>query len=117
MTSRLYNILSATALVWVPAIGTLVFALGNVWSWNQTENVIGGIMAFDTFLGALLKLTGRKLSTGGAAYVGNLLINTGDPAKDIFSLDITAPLNDIPDMKEIRLKVEPTEGFPKDSRA
>lgn len=108
--ARAYNILRSAALIWIPALGTLIFTLGSVWDWSFTENLIGSIMAFDTFLGALLGFGARNISTGGAAYAGHLVVDTDDPGRDKYTLDIHTPLDQLPDMSEVRLKVVPLQG-------
>ena len=57
MSNRVYDILKWIALVVLPALGTLYFALAGIWNFPYGEQVVGTIMAIDTFLGALLGIS------------------------------------------------------------
>ena len=57
MTNKLYDILNYIALILLPAIATLYFALSNIWHLPYTEQVVGTITALDTFLGMILKMS------------------------------------------------------------
>jgi len=57
MTNKTYDILKWIALVVLPAIGTLYFALSSIWGLPYGEQIVGTITAIDTFLGALLGLS------------------------------------------------------------
>lgn len=54
MNNKVYDILKWIALVCLPAIGTLYFALAGIWGFPYAEEVVGTITAIDTFLGVLL---------------------------------------------------------------
>lgn len=56
-TNKTYDVLKYIAQVVLPAIGTLYFALANIWGFPYGEEVVGTITAIDTFLGALLMLS------------------------------------------------------------
>lgn len=57
MSNKAYDILKWIALVVLPAIGTLYFALSGIWGFPYGEQIVGTITAIDTFLGALLGLS------------------------------------------------------------
>lgn len=57
MSNKLYDILKYIALIVLPAIGTLYFALSGIWGLPYGEQILGTITAIDTFLGALLKIS------------------------------------------------------------
>ena len=54
MNDKVYDALKWIALVCLPAIGTLYFALAGIWGFPYAEEVVGTITAIDTFLGVLL---------------------------------------------------------------
>lgn len=56
-TDKTYDILKWIAMILLPAIGTLYFALAGIWDLPYGEEVIGTITAVDTFLGALLGIS------------------------------------------------------------
>ena len=57
MSNKVYDILKWIALVVLPAIGTLYFALAGIWHFPYGEQVVGTITAIDTFLGAILGIS------------------------------------------------------------
>ena len=54
MSNKLYDVLKWIALVALPAIGTLYFALAGIWGFPYGEAVVGTLTAIDAFLGAVL---------------------------------------------------------------
>lgn len=57
LSNKVYDILKAIALIWLPAIGTLYFALAGIWQLPCPEEIVGTITAVDTFLGAVLGIS------------------------------------------------------------
>lgn len=57
LSDKVYDILKWIALIALPAVGTLYFALANVWGLPYGEQVVGTVTAIDTFLGALLGIS------------------------------------------------------------
>lgn len=57
MSNKTYDVLKWIAMVVLPAIGTLYFALAGIWGFPYAEEIVGTITAVDTFLGVLLGIT------------------------------------------------------------
>lgn len=57
MSNRVYDVLKWIAMYFLPAIGTLYFALSGIWNLPYGEQVVGTITAVDTFLGVLLGIS------------------------------------------------------------
>ena len=57
MSNKLYDALKWVAMVLLPALGTLYFALAGIWDLPMGEQVVGTITAVDTFLGVLLGIS------------------------------------------------------------
>ena len=62
MDNKTYDILKYIAQIVLPAIGTLYFALAQIWGLPYGEEIVGTITAVDTFLGALLQEDGASAS-------------------------------------------------------
>ena len=60
LSNRPYDILKWVALVFLPALGTLYFALAGIWNFPYGEQIVGTITAIDTFLGVLLGVSSMK---------------------------------------------------------
>nr|DAL53534.1 MAG TPA_asm: holin [Caudoviricetes sp.] len=57
MNDKIYDLLKWIALILLPAIGTLYFALAGIWGFLYAEQVVGTITAVDTFLGVILGIS------------------------------------------------------------
>lgn len=57
MSDEVYDILKEFTQVWLPAIGTLYFAIASIWGLPYAEQIVGTITAVDAFLGAVLHIS------------------------------------------------------------
>lgn len=57
MPDKVYDILKAIAMIILPALGTLYFALAGIWGWPYAEEIVGTITAIDFFLGTILGIS------------------------------------------------------------
>jgi hypothetical protein len=103
-SSPLYNVLKSIAQVWLPAIGTLYFALSGIWGFHDATQVVGSITAFDTFLGVVLAVSSATYS---APTDGKLVADTSSPLKDVYSLELNAPVSALAGKSSITLDVIP----------
>ena len=60
MTNKTYDILKYIAQIVLPALGTLYFALSQIWGLPYGEEIVGTITAFDAFRGALLGISSAQ---------------------------------------------------------
>lgn len=60
MSNKVYDILKWIAAIVLPALGTLYFALANIWGFPYGEEIVGTITAIDTFLGVILGISTVK---------------------------------------------------------
>lgn len=60
MSNKVYDILKWIAAIVLPALGTLYFALANIWGFPYGEEIVGTITAIDTFLGVVLGISTVK---------------------------------------------------------
>lgn len=57
MSNSTYDKLKFIAQVVLPAAGTLYAALAGIWGLPYAEQIVGTIVAVDTFLGVVLKIS------------------------------------------------------------
>ena len=57
MSNKVYDVLKWIALIALPAVATLYFAVAQIWGLPFGEQIVGTITAIDTFLGALLGIS------------------------------------------------------------
>lgn len=60
LSNKVYDVLKYIALVVLPGLGTLYFALAGIWGFPYGEQIVGTITAVDTFLGVLLGVSTSK---------------------------------------------------------
>lgn len=99
ITGPLYDKLKILAQVYLPALGTLYFTVAQIWGLPAAEEVVGTILAVDTFLGVCLGLSQAK-------YV-DTEVATGDLnlQGDSYSLELDDAPEDLTDVTELRLAV------------
>ena len=97
-SSPFYDKLKFLAQIGFPALGTLYFTLAGIWGLPAAEQVVGTIVAVDTFLGVLLQLSSKayqEAERGGTIVVKEV----GD--KKVFSLE----LDDDPEVLETKKEI------------
>ena len=57
ISNKVYDVLKWVAQYFLPAIGTLYFAISTIWGFPYGEQVVGTITAIDAFLGAILGIS------------------------------------------------------------
>ena len=60
MNNKIYDILKWIAMVVIPAVATLYFALAGIWGWPYGEQIVGTLTAIDTFMGILLGISSAQ---------------------------------------------------------
>lgn len=99
-SDEVYNKLKWVAQYLLPAIGTLYFALSGIWNLPYGEQIVGTITAIDTFLGVLLGISSKNYKGDGTMNV-----STGEAEKDVYSLELNGPVEDLANKKVITFKV------------
>jgi uncharacterized membrane protein len=57
LKNSVYDVLKYIAQIVLPALGTLYFAIANIWGLPYGEQIVGTITAIDAFLGVLLGIS------------------------------------------------------------
>lgn len=55
-TNKVYDVLKFIAQIVLPAAGTLYFTLAGIWGFPYAEQIVGTIVAVDTFMGVVLHI-------------------------------------------------------------
>ena len=95
MTDRTYNFLRWVSQYWLPAAGTLYFALASIWNLPFGEEVVGSISAITIFVGVVIGIGNRSYKASGAGIDGALIIDDSDPDKDVYQLNLETPIDDV----------------------
>lgn len=105
LPTNLYDAAKDTALIYLPALGALYYTLAAVWGLPAADEVLATIIAVDTFLGVILKISTVSYNNSAKSKDGTLIIDQSNPTKDSYLLDVTTPLEEVADAKTITLKV------------
>lgn len=71
LSNKLYDRLKEVALIWLPALGTLYAALAGIWGFPFGKEIVNTIIAVDTFLGTVLKISSVKYKRMEAEHNDN----------------------------------------------
>ena len=102
-----YDFLKALAQYVLPALATLYVALAGLWGLPYVTEVVGTVTAVDTFLGVILGLLKKQYNSSDAPYDGQLVVDSSQPGKDVFSLVANGAIEDLAQKKQITFKVQP----------
>lgn len=95
-----YNALKGVAQIWLPAAGTLYFALAQIWHLPGAEQVTGTVVAVDAFLGVILGISTSAYNNSEDKFGGTLAIQGGSYLR-LRGIDPNAVLS----QKEITFKI------------
>lgn len=101
LNNKVYDILKWVAQIVLPALGAAYFGLASIWGFPYGEQVVGTITVLDTFLGALLGISAVKYEGDGV-----LTVNTENEDKDIYSLNLNIPVEDLPKKNYVVFKTD-----------
>lgn len=108
--NHVYDKLKIICLYVLPAVATLYFTLASIWDWlPYAEQVVGTIAAVETFLGALLGISTKKFNEQNSAADGTMVVDTTDPEKDIYQLNLNIPISQLGEKDQVVFKVENAE--------
>lgn len=111
LNSKVYDILKYVMQIALPAVGTLYFALSQIWGLPYGAETVGSITAIDAFLGILLNLSSKVYNNSDAKYAGSINVDNTD-TKKTFSLNLNGDPDEIENKKEIIFKVNTVENLP-----
>lgn len=66
LSNKAYDVLKALAMIWLPAAGTLYFALSSIWGLPYGEQIVGTITALDVFLGVVLGVSSKNYNSSSS---------------------------------------------------
>lgn len=109
-TNGLYDKLKFVALILLPALGTLYFALDGAWGWGHGVQVVGSITAVDTFLGVVLHLSTAQYYQNGANFDGEVNVTPEDGGNKVQIAFNSAPedIVDLPGKHSLELQINKT---------
>jgi TRAP-type uncharacterized transport system fused permease subunit len=64
MSNKTYDTLKYIAQIVLPALGTLYFAIAEIWGLPYAKQIVGTITAIDTFMGVVLRISSNQYYAG-----------------------------------------------------
>ena len=100
LSNKTYDVLKWIAQYFLPALAALWLGLAKVWGFPYGTEIGATLSLIDVFLGAVLGISSKNYQGDG-----NLVINTDDPEKDVYSLELHGDIAELADKKSVTFKV------------
>lgn len=107
LSNAAYDKLKFVTQILLPALGSLYFALAGIWGLPSADEVVGTIVALDTFLGVVLHISTADYNASDDRFSGT--VHVGEENEDgMQDFHLTLPLNagEVASKKELVLKVK-----------
>lgn len=104
LNNKQYDVIKYLTVVLLPAVGTLYFALSQIWGLPAGEAVLGTLAAIQVFIAATMRVTTKQYEESGEKYIGEINV-TENPDKTLFSLDLKGDPEELIDKDEAIFKV------------
>lgn len=103
LSSKLYDILKLITSLILPAVATLYGGLVAIWHLPYGTEIVGSITALNTALGFIISRSTRNYAN---ITDGTLNVDTSDPEKDVYSLEVDGALDTLAKKDTITLEVK-----------
>lgn len=100
LSNKTYDLLKWIAMWLLPGIATLWLTLGKIWSFPYTTEIGATVSAIDVFLAFILGLSNKNYEGDGT-----LLVDTSDPEKDVYNLEVNGELSELANKKSVTFMV------------
>lgn len=107
LSDSLYTKLEWLARVALPALATLYLALSTIWGFSYGPEVVGTIVAVDTFLGVFIGIAQRSYDDSDAKYNGSIVVTPGPNGSSLSELVLD---KDPSQLSSLVLKVDKKAG-------
>ena len=105
LNDKSYNFLKFIAQILLPALGTLYVAIAGFWGLPAVEQVMGTVVAVDTFLGLLLGISSAQFNSLTPAFAGRLLVQQHDDTSGTVNIELTSHPSEFADKKAVTFQV------------
>ena len=106
-TNKFYDKVKFITQILLPAIGTLYFTLSGIWNLPSADEVVGTIVALDTFLGVVLHISTQSYDKSEAKFDGSIDVLYLPNNKKTYSLNLDKEPSEIEQADQITFKVNP----------
>jgi len=96
-----YDKLKWVAQILLPGISTLWFTISSLWQLPYAAQILGTIAAINLFVGGLV-----GISKSNYPGDGTMIVDTSDPDKDIYRMELSDPVEDLSNKDSVTFKVK-----------
>ncbi len=107
LSNKTYDVLKFIALILLPAVSTLYFALAEIWGFGGGEEVLATTNALALFIGAIVKLGDKSYNESEAKYDGEINVLTNSKGGLKYDMALKGDPEGIQDLSEVRFKINP----------
>jgi hypothetical protein len=100
LSNKVYDVIKWIAQYFLPALATLWITLAKIWGLPYGTEIGATITGIDLFLGAILGISSHNYEGDGT-----MTVNTEDETKDVYSLDLNIPAEQLAEKNSITFKV------------
>lgn len=109
LNNTAYDVVKYLAMIVFPAIGTLYFAIAGIWHLPDADQVVGTVVAVDTFLGVVLRISSTQYNNSDSRFDGSIdVVDAGDGTGMINLHPATHPAEFV-GKKQVTFKVNPDQ--------
>lgn len=108
INDKVYNIIKWIIVYLLPALGTLYFSVSQLWGIPHAEQILGTISSVTIFLSMLLGISGSSYKKNGSGTDGTMLVDTSNPDKDVYLLQLNNEAMNLAEKDIITFKVDKT---------
>ena len=105
LSHKVYDLLKLFALLIFPALGVFYASLATIWGLPAATQVLGTIVAIDTFLGVIIKIGDVTYNASESKFDGRFWVDHTDQGTTV-TPQFKADLPELTKQDSITLKVE-----------
>lgn len=106
LSDEWYTRLEWIARVALPSLAALYVALATIWGFPYGPQVVGTVVAVDTFLGLLLGYAQKTYDASDAKYDGEIVVLDSEDGGRTFSLNLDKHPDELAEMSKVVFKVD-----------
>lgn len=100
LSNTVYDKMKWVAQYLLPALATLWITLAKIWNLPYGTEIGATITGIDLFLGAVLGISSQNYKGDGV-----MVVDTSNEAKDLYTLELNAPAEELANKDTITFKV------------
>lgn len=108
--NRAYDALKFVALILLPGLGTLYFALAGTWNLPAANQVVATVTAVDTFLGVLVQFLANRYNNSDAKFDGSIVVSGAPDGRKTYTLEFDGQPENLDQLNQVTFKIKGSTG-------